>query len=259
MEIRFNRLILIALVWAAASATILPAQSDKQPIAPKNQAAVLPDLSGVWLVAPAPPGHKPMEGGNYVTDPAPMLPNAQEIFNYNKNPNDTNGHQDGRAELSPGVQCMPVGPTALWSYTRVEGAYFEIIQSAARVLLLFEYDHWIRQVWIDGRDHPADFGLTWMGHSIGKWDGDTLVVDTVGIHEQTWLDLAGHPHSDALRVIERIRRVDHDTLTIDVKFDDPKMYSKPWGGQLTAKLQPHGEFKEIIPCEDRWLFRAHSY
>jgi hypothetical protein len=98
-----------------------------------------------------------------------------------------------------------------------------------------------------------------MGHSIGKWDGDTLVVDTVGIHSETWLTPTGHPHTNDLHVVERIRRADLNTLTVDITFEDPKMYTKPWGGRLVFKTKQGAELEERVNCEDRWLFKTRSY
>ena len=107
-----------------------------------------------------------------------MTPPTEETFNYRKN------LRGGvRAELDPEVLCEPVGLTWLLLNTQGGNSYVEIMQSPNRVLMLFEYDHWIRQIWTDGREHPEDWDLSWMGHSIGKWDGDTLVVDTLGIHK----------------------------------------------------------------------------
>ena len=79
-----------------------------------------------------------------------------------------------------------------------------------------------------------------MGHSIGKWEGDTLVVDTVGFNDKTWLDRDGHPHSDQLHVIERFHRVDRDNMTIDITMEDPKALAKPWVSELNFQLRPNG-------------------
>ena len=87
----------------------------------------------------------------------------------------------------------------------------EIAHIPGRVLMLFEYDHFVRNIFTDGREHPKDLNPSWMGDSIGKWEGDTLVVDTVGFNDKTWLDNDGHPHTEDLHVVERIRRVNHDT------------------------------------------------
>jgi hypothetical protein len=90
-----------------------------------------------------------------------------------------------------------------------------------------------------------------MGHSIGKWQGDTLVVDTVNLDDRSWLDGLGHPMSDALRVEERIRRPDHSTLEISFRFDDPKTYTRPWSGRKVFDLMPPGyEVLEDVVCSE---------
>ena len=107
----------------------------------------------------------------------------------------------------------------------------------------------MRQIHTDGRDHPKDLLPTWLGDSIGKWDGDTLVVDTVGFNDKTWIDNTGLPHSDALHLVERLRRVSHDVLQLDITVDDPKAYTKPWSVQRVFDLKPDWEIGELI-CED---------
>jgi hypothetical protein len=97
-----------------------------------------------------------------------------------------------------------------------------------------------------------------MGHSIGKWDGDTLVVDTVALRPETFLDGAGHPHSDALHLVERIHRVDADTLDDTLVVDDPKAYTKPWSMQKTYKLKPGWHVMEYV-CEDEWTDKLKKY
>jgi hypothetical protein len=92
-----------------------------------------------------------------------------------------------------------------------------------------------------------------MGDSIGKWEGDTLVVDTVGFNDKTWLDNDGHPHSEDLHVVERIRRASHDTLTFDITIDDPKAYTKSWSGHMIFELKPGWNLGEMV-CEDNITF-----
>ena len=84
-------------------------------------------------------------------------------------------------------------------------------------------------------------------------EGDTLVVDTAGLTDRSWLDLAGHVHSDALHVVERIRRTNRDTLVVDITFEDPKMYTKPFKGQKVFQLIPNGKLTEHFVCENRLL------
>jgi len=91
-----------------------------------------------------------------------------------------------------------------------------------------------------------------MGHSVGHWDGDTLVVDTVAIDEVTWIDDAGTPHSEALHVVERFRRVDHNTLEIEFRFEDPKAFTKPWTAKKVYKLTPDWQYIPGFACEDRF-------
>jgi hypothetical protein len=122
----------------------------------------------------------------------------------------------------------------------------QIVQVPGQVIMMFEYDHYQRLIYTNRREHPKDLDLSWMGDSIGRWEGKTLVVDTVGLNDKTWLDQVGHPHSTALHVVERLRRVDHETLVDDITIDDPKAYTKAWGGELVYKLRPGWHLIEYI-------------
>lgn len=155
-------------------------------------------------------------------------------------------------QKDPETLCFPSGIPRLY----VHQYPIEILQLPGRVLMLFEYDHFARQIWTDGRKHPdADtLEASWMGHSIGGWEGDTLVVDSVGFNDRTWLDNAGHPHTEALHLVERFRRVANDTLQVDLTFDDPKTYTKPWTGQRVFHLKPGWEISEQI-CADNFLWK----
>jgi hypothetical protein len=147
------------------------------------------------------------------------------------------------------VGCFPPGMPRLY----LQPFPMEIIQVPGRVIMLFEFSHFVRQIYTDGRKHNTDLGPTWMGDATGHWDGDTLVVDTVGFNDKTWLDRAGHPHSTDLHLVERIRRVDQNTLQDDITIEDPKAYTKPWGGQLTFQLRPNWNILEMV-CEDNVNF-----
>jgi hypothetical protein len=129
----------------------------------------------------------------------------------------------------------------------------QIVQTPGEVIVLFEYDSIRHQIFTDGRPHDAALGPLWMGDSIGHWEGDTLVADTVNLNDKTWLDRMGHPHSDRLHVVERIRRVDHDHLVNDITFEDPKAYIKPWTAHLTFALHPKWTLGEQF-CEDQNSF-----
>ena len=243
MRIRWIDSALAIVGMLAFSASIL-AQNPRSTGAAAARTSTPPaDLSGVWQALP--------QGGerhHFMEEPAPMQPWALEKFNYAKNPDVVMGR--GRDELEPRYNCLPPGPTGLM----LSPLPFEIIQSPRRVMIFHEHDHWIRQIWMDGREHPDGFPITWMGHSIGKWDRDTLVVDTVGINaKSSWIDRAGTPHSELLHVIERFRRPDHDTLEVQFLFEDPKAYTKPWGGKKVYKLGGGWDIQEHVVCEEQLL------
>ena len=158
-------------------------------------------------------------------------------------------YQSGRDEQDPVFSCFPAGIPRVYTVPRP----FEIQQFPDVMLMLFESDHWVRRIYVDGRGHPEGYPISWMGHSIGKYDGDALIADTIGMHDETWIDTLGHPHSEALRVVERFRRVDPTTLQIDFLFDDPETYTKPWTGKKIFQLAPPGfEVLEEVICEE-WL------
>jgi hypothetical protein len=117
----------------------------------------------------------------------------------------------------------------------------QIVQTPVSVVILYQFDRIWRVIWTDGRELPKDPEPRWFGYSVGKWADDyTLVVETAGIDERSWLDLVGRPHSGDLRVEERFRRVNHDHLEWTVTIDDPKMYTRPWTAldKFPMKLQP---------------------
>jgi hypothetical protein len=117
----------------------------------------------------------------------------------------------------------------------------QIVQTPTKVFILYEFDQIWRVIWTDGRELPKDPEPRWFGYSVGKWvDDSTLVVETNGIDERSWIDNVGRPHSDALRVEERFHRVDSDHLEWSVIIDDPKMYTQPWVAldKLRFYLQP---------------------
>jgi len=130
---------------------------------------------------------------------------------------------------------------------------FEILQVPGRVLIHFERDHLVRQIFMDGREHPKDREVNWLGHSTGRWEAGRLVVDTVGLNDLTWFDAVGHPHTDALHVVARYRRVDQDTLEDELTFDDPKAYTKPWTVRQYFKFHPDEEILEDLMCEEHLL------
>ncbi len=216
----------------------------------KTAAASTPDLSGMWRRTRRPPDNKRKYtifeiALSLTNDEPPMTPWGLEKFKAAK-PN-VGPHAVTIAESNdPTVNCFPPGVPKIYL---MRGAPLEILQEPGRVVMYFEYDHFVREIFTDGRQHTPDLNPTWMGEAVGKWDGDTLVVDTIGFNDKTWLDYSGHPHSDALHVVERIRRVDHSTLVNDITIEDPKAYTKPWVSHMVFELHPDWKIEETI-CED---------
>ena len=261
MQNRFLHLILAATSALAVS----PALCGQTPAEPgTGTPKTIPDLSSVWdnthvdlrNAGPldGPPGGLMGPGGipsfGFSTSEEPsMLPWAAEKYKAARTGLVRGPLDRGRDDLDPTHSCFPYGPTRMYTTPRP----WEIRQFPDVVLLLYEGDHWVRRVYMDGRGHPDGYPTTWMGHSTGKYEGDTLVVDTVGFHEQTWLDHFGHPHTEALHVVEQFRLLDQDTLQVEITFDDPKTYTKPWTGKKIFKRAPPGfDILEDVICED-WL------
>jgi hypothetical protein len=216
----------------------------------KTAAASTPDLSGMWRRTRRPPDNKRKYtifeiALSLTNDEPPMTAWGLEKFKAAK-PN-VGPHAVTIAESNdPTVNCFPPGVPKIYL---MRGAPLEILQEPGRVMMYFEYDHFVREIFTDGRQHTSDLNPTWMGEATGKWDGDTLVVDTIGFNDKTWLDYSGHPHSDALHVVERIRRVDHSTLINDITIEDAKAYTKPWVSHMVFDLHPDWKIEETI-CED---------
>jgi hypothetical protein len=180
--------------------------------------------------------------------PPTMTPWAQERYNSAKpafGPKATMENND------PVSRCIPSGfpRILLWPEP------VEIVQTPDRIFMFFEHERVWRQIWIDGRSHPRDLEPTWMGDSIGKWDGDTLIVDTIGLNSKSWLDSFGHPHSEEAHVIERYRHPNSNSLTLQYSVDDPKAYKWPWRSDTKIYTLLRNERAEIeerfcIPEED---------
>lgn len=243
---------LFAGVAAATLCFVLPAQTTQQPGSAKPAAASVPapahDLSGVWNMHSTPAQRK-YTGSTYTAEPPEMTPWGTEKYMANKPSNGPRTHSLKETDDPVLRQCLPPGTPRIY----LQPFPFQIVQTPKEIIMIFEYDHTVRQIFMDGRAHPDDLTPTYMGHSIGKWDGDTLVVDTVGFNDKTWLDRDGHPHSDQLHVIERFHRVDRDNMTIDITMDDPKALAKPWTAQLNFQLKPNWDIMELA-CTDNAAF-----
>ena len=213
-----------------------------------------PDLGngkGVWNPrtitnlsgnGPQGPARSPVEK----TVEIPMQPWAKALYEariataYKEDP-------EGRC-LPPGIPRMYATPFP-----------FQIFQLPDRVLFIFEGGaHVWREVFTDGRGHPPDPNPTFLGDAVGRWEGDTLVVDTIGFNEESWLDQDGHPHTDALHTTERFTRINELRLRYEVTIDDPKAYTKPWTTSYLIPFVPGAELMEYI-CQENNRDVRHMY
>jgi len=224
--------VLIAVLTAAGIA-LIPVRSAAQnqnkakaPAAPTGPTPRMadgkPDLQGVWN-----PGLTFMNVGQ-----PSLQPWAEALY------------KERRANLSkddPEGHCLPAGVPRISPFPQ------KIVQTPTLVVILDEGNiHSYRQVYLDGRKHLEDSGPLWMGDSTGKWDGDTLVVDTVNFNDKTWLNGQGLPHSEELHVIERYSRPDLGHLSVDITLDDPKTFTKPHNFKRAFTLMPNAEILEYV-------------
>jgi hypothetical protein len=208
------------------------------------------DLSGVWI---QPTGQNTRSNwtdsqGNPLQN-LPMTPSAEARFKTSRATHGPN-QVASLTSTEPIANCLPPGVPAIFMVSIYP---MEILQVPGRVIMFFEYGNYVRQIFTDGRKHQ-NLTATWLGDSIGRWEGDTLIVDTDSFNDKTWIDSEGHPHSDALHVVERIRRLDHDHLVDEVTVEDPKAYTKPIMTRRVFDLHPDWNIAEFV-CEDSDVFR----
>lgn len=200
-----------------------------------------PDLSGIWRLQP--PGCRLED-----LDCAEVNDRVSEFANIAARLKGGLPYQPWAAELvsklseglgkdDPVALCQPAGALRLLTYP----TYRKIIQNPGLLVILSERDVTYRQIFTDGRPLPKDPNPTWNGYSVGRWEGDTLVIETIGFRDGTWLDRKGSPLTEAGRMTERFRRLNFGNLEIDVTIDDPKAYTKPWTITLHQILMPDTE------------------
>jgi hypothetical protein len=233
----------------AQQATPAPGQNDSQgktgtvglyrnqQLAPTGPVPKLadgtPDLSGVWLGSGGSDADISNPRSLKPGDQVVMLPWAEDVVKHRLSKQD------------PEANCLPAGIPRGSPYP------WRIVQTPTHYFILFEGNiHSYRQIFLDGRKHPDDPDPTWYGHSVARWDGDTLVVDSIGFNDKFWFDFAGHPHTEKLHVIERYRRPDSDHLDYDVTIDDPGTFTKTFVMHGHSAYQHNDELMEYICNEN---------
>jgi hypothetical protein len=206
-----------------------------------------PDLSGLWNKI------SPKYSRNLAADlkPEEILPWARTLVGARR-------EDLGKEYMN--VKCVPLGPGYVTAADSTGAEMMKIVQTPA-LLVMLNPDLTYRQIFMDGRALEAAPNPTWMGYSVGRWDGDTLVVDSFGFNDRTWLDHDGHPHTEQLRTRERYRRRDFGHLEVDVTFADPGAYTRPWTVAVRAELAADTELLEWVCNEsdqhvERWIGTA---
>ncbi len=222
----FGTMLLCGAVFALAVAdAAIAAASDAKPM------VAAPDFSGVWQVTRYERSIRTVEGKL-----PPLQPAAKQVYEQNI---------AGRKQLPPRSdmsRCVPPGtPRIMWAPLPMM-----ILQTARKITFVHEYQHLLRHIYLDeALPAPADVDPTYMGESVGRWDGDTLVVETVGVNGKTTLDREGMPHSESMRVTERLRLIDSGKRLEDlVKIDDPQTFTASWAARVVFERKPDVELKE---------------
>ncbi len=209
-----------------------------------------PDLSGVWIRLPVDRRDNP--GNNNLLDFMPagatihMRPEAAALYQHRRDVLLGSGR--------PSERCLPHGiPDAM-----LPALPFKIVQMPGLVLILYEQLSRFRQVFADGRAHPLGPQPAWLGYSIGRWDGDTFVIETSGFNDKTWLDDSGHPHSEALKTTERFRRLTFGRMDLQVTIDDPNIYTQPFTATIRLELLPDTDLIEDVCDNEKDADRIRS-
>jgi len=193
-----------------------------------------PDLSGLWRY----------DSGSYPNNltvdlkPEEIVPAATALYKQ---------RQEDLGKDDPATfRCLPSGPR----YSYGPQGWARIVQTPTLIAMIYE-DLTSRQIFMDGRPLPKDPNPTFMGYSVGHWDGDTLVVESIGFNDRTWLDFGGHPHTEALKITERIKRTSFARLDIEVQFEDRALYTRPFTVPLHAAIVADTEMLEYICNENQ--------
>src|SRR5688572_12972215 len=256
-EVAIMNASLVALVMVALSAPLaaqwlnqptpgIPRTPDGKPDlaapAPRTPDGK-PDLSGLWTKV------SPKYSRNIAADlkPEEIQPWARAVVD---------GRREDLGKDGMQIRCLPLGPAYATSGDSTGSEMMRIVQTPSLILML-NPDLTYRQIWMDGRPLEREPNTSWMGYSVGRWDGDTLVVDSYGFHAGTWLDRDGHPHTEQLRLTERYRRPNFGTLDIEVTLSDPGAYARPWTVKVAADYAADTEMLEWVCNEGANRSLAH--
>jgi hypothetical protein len=245
-----------------------PRTHDGKPIltAPAPRLNGKPDLSGVWEAERPKPDAKFSYLGAGKADAAGLQIDASDVADIHRNvfvgmkreeeplkPEALAIIARRAKQQPPQVHCLPVGvPGIMTTYA------FKMIQSPREIVMLGEGSDPPRQIYLDGRGLPKDPDPTWMGSSVGKWareaegneEGDTLVVQTTGFNEEGWLDNVGHPRGESMVITERYHRRDYGHIDLEIRYEDPKYYTRPFSNKTTLNLIPDSDVIEFVCTEN---------
>jgi hypothetical protein len=237
--------------WVSYPTSGVPRTPDGKPdltAACPRAANGKPDFSGLWLIQTKREGNPNFPGCEPVSDEfvniavslkegLPYQPWAADLVKVRRTEQRVN---------DPLSRCLPVGPIRLHTWN---GPH-KVVQTPGLLLMMNELDATYRQIFTDGRPLPVDPNPSWNGYSSGKWEGDTLVVQTNGLRDGLWLDSTGNPLTDQAKITERFHRPNFGTLEIQITVDDPKAYTKPWTVNLTESIKLDTDLLDFVCSEN---------
>ncbi len=248
--------------WPAYPTPGVPKTADgKSNLAgpPPRTADGKPDLSGIWQYTrpPGPPPAAPSAAADAAPEVVPLAVRLSQFWNLGASFKDGLPFQPWAAELrrqrvadnskdNPDAHCLPLGLRQF----NTHGQPRKMIQTPGVIVIIYEANSGLRQIFTDGRTAPKDPQPWWYGYSVGKWEGDTLVVETTGFRDLGWLDVEGSPLTESGKIIERFRRPDYGHLEIVVTIDDPKAYTKPWTVTVNQRIMLDTELIEFVCAEN---------
>jgi len=237
--------------WAPHLPPGVPLTANGEPdldAPPPRTADGKPDLTGVWQGAGGGRASEDADGppvagfrdvGQNIEGGLPLRPEAAALLEERR---------AGDGADNPEAHCLPMGIMQF----HTQGAPRKFIQTPNVLVILYEASMGVRQIFTDGRALPGDEAHPWWyGYSVGRWDGDTLVVETTGLRDGGWLDIFGSPLTDAARITERFHRVSYGRMEIDVTVDDPKAYTRPWTVRVNQRIMPDQDLIEFVCLENQ--------